>query len=208
MIRAIKKYISIAVTIVIIILTVFTYVLYQRNIDLKDKISVSKANEKAFLIENSGLKDQNRVFQFTVDQLNFFSDSLVEEMNNVRKELKVKDKELKQMQYLLSVSNKADTIVFRDTLFKESLIRVDTLLSDDWYKLKLSLIYPNTIIANPEFISKKYIVVNSKRETIEPPKKFFLARWFQKRHITLIVNVVEKSPYIINEQQRFIEVLR
>ena len=175
---------------------------------MQDKLSVSVSNEKAYADENSILKDKNRVFQFTVDQLEYYNDSLLTKMNDVRKELQIKDRDLKQMQYLLSEAQKKDTVIFRDTLFRDPLIKVDTLLGDRWYQMKLGLRYPSTIITEPKFISEKYIIMDYRKETIEPPKKCFLVRWFQKKHKVVEVEVVEKNPYIVNKQQRFIEIVK
>ena len=207
MIQSIRKYINIGVVVIVGLLAISTYSLYRSNISLKEELSVSKANEKAFIIENSGLKDQNRAFQFTAGQLEYFNDSLITKMNEVRKELRVKDRDLKQIQYLLSEAQKKDTIIFRDTIFRDSLVRVDTLLGDRWYQLKLELRYPSTIITEPKFVSEKYIIVDYRKETVDPPKKCFIARWFQKKHKVVEVNVVEKNPYIENKQQRFIEIV-
>ena len=208
MIQSIRKYINIGVVVIVGLLAISTYSLYRSNTSLKEELSISKANEKAFIVENNGLKDQNRAFQFTVEQLEYFNDSLITKMNEVRKELKIKDKDLKQMQYLLSEAQKKDTIVFRDTIFRDPLVRVDTLLGDKWYQLKLGLRYPSTIITEPKFVSEKYIIVNYRKETIDPPKKCFIARWFQKKHKVVEVEVVEKNPYIENKQQRFIEIVK
>ena len=187
------------------LLAVSTYTLYNRNQDLKEEISVSMSNQKAFITENSSLKEENRAFKFTVEQLNYYNDSILEKMNEVRKELKIRDDDLKQMQYLLSKATKKDTIIFRDTLFKEPTLDIDTLIGDKWYNIRLGLKYPNLITTNPTFISEKYIIVNKKKETINPPKKFFLFRWFQRKHRVMEVNVVEKNPYIKESNNRFIE---
>lgn len=208
MIQLIRKYINIGVVVIVGLLAISTYSLYRSNTSLKEELSISKANEKAFIVENNGLKDQNRAFQFTVEQLEYFNDSLITKMNEVRKELRIKDKDLKQMQYLLSEAQKKDTIVFRDTIFRDPLVRVDTLLGDKWYQLKLGLRYPSTIITEPKFISEKYVIVDYRKETIDPPKKCFIARWFQKKHKVVEVEVVEKNPYIENKQQRFIEIVK
>lgn len=208
MIEILSKYIKILVLIIVGILSISTYILYQNNKSLESQLDISKSNEKAFAIENSGLKDQNRAFQFTVEQLEYFNDSLITKMNEVRKELKIKDDNLKQMQYLLSEAQKKDTVVFRDTIFRDPLVRVDTLLGDKWYQMKLGLRYPSTIITEPKFISEKYVIVDYRKETIDPPKKCFIARWFQKKHKIVEVNVVEKNPYIENKQQRFIEIVK
>lgn len=204
----VKKYIGIGIVILAGLLAISTYTLYNRNQDLKEEISISMSNQKAFIAENSSLKEENRVFKFTVEQLNYYNDSILQKMNDVRKELQIKDRDLKQMQYLLSEAQKKDTIIFRDTLFRDPLIKVDTLLGDRWYQMKLGLRYPSTIITEPKFISEKYIIVDYRKETIEPPKKCFLARWFQKKHKVVEVEVVEKNPYIVNKQQRFIEIVK
>lgn len=204
----IKKYVTIGVVVIIGLLIAGICILYNNNQNLKEELSTSILNEKAFMMENTTLKDKNRVFQLTVGQLEYSNDSLFTKMNEVREQLKVKDKDLKQMQYLLSEAQKKDTVVFRDTIFKDPLVRIDTLLGDKWYQLKLGLRYPSTIITEPKFTSEKYIMVDYRKETINPPKKCFLARWFQKKHKVVEVEVVEKNPYIENKQQRFIEIVK
>lgn len=203
----VKKYIRIGVIVLTSLLAVSTYIFYNRNQNLKEEISVSMSNQKAFIAENSSLKEENRVFKFTVEQLNYYNDSILQKMNEVRKELKIKNKDLKQMQYLLSEATKKDTIVFRDTLFREPTLDIDTIIGDKWYSIRLGLKYPNLITTNPTFISEKYIIVNKKKETINPPKKFFLFRWFQRKHWVMEVNIKEKNPYIKEVNNKFVEII-
>ena len=204
----VKKYIRIGIVILVSLLAISTYTLYTNNQKLKEEISISMSNQKAFIAENSSLKEENRVFKFTIEQLNHYNDSILQKMNEVRKELKIKDKDLKQMQYLLSEAQKKDTIVFRDTLFRKPTLKIDTLLGDRWYQMKLGLRYPSTIITEPKFVSEKYVIVDYKKETINPPKKCWLLRLFQKKHKVIEVEVVEKNPYIENKQQRFTEFVK
>ena len=204
----VKKYIKIGIGILISFLVVSTYTLYNRNQGFKEEISVLMSNQKAFIAENSSLKDENRVFKFTVDQLNYYNDSILQEMNNIRKSIGIKDKDLNQIQYISTEITKTDTIILKDTIFKETNFKVDTIIGDNWYQLKLRLKYPNTIVTSPKFISDKYIIVSSKKETIDPPKKCWLLRLFQKKHTVLKVDVVENNPYIENKQQRFIEIIK
>lgn len=203
----VTKYIRIIVSSLLVLLAIGSCVLYNKNQDLKEELSISISNEKAFIAENSSLKNENRVFKFTVEQLNYYNGSILQKMNDVRKELKIKDDNLKQMQYLLSEATKKDTIVFRDTLFREPTLDIDTLVGDKWYQMKLGLKYPSTITTDPKFVSEKYIMMDYKKETINPPKKCWLLRLFQKKHKVVEVNVVEKNPYIENKQQRFIEIV-
>ena len=203
----IKKYIRIGVIVLTSLLAVSTYIFYNRNQDLKEEISVSMTNQKAFIAENSSLKEENRVFKFTVEQLNYYNDSILQKMNEVRKELKIKDKDLKQMQYLSSVSTKKDTILFTDTIFKDKGLALDTIIGDKWYNIRLGLKYPNLIYTKPTFTSEKYIIVNKKKETINPPKKFFLFRWFQRKHWVMEVHIKEKNPYIKEINNKFVEII-
>ena len=203
----VKKYIRIGVIVLTSLLAVSTYTLYNRNQNLKEELAVSISNQKAFIAENSSLKEENRVFKFTVEQLNYYNDSILQKMNEVKKELKIKDKDLKQMQYLLSEATKKDTIVFGDNLFREPTLDIDTLVGDKWYNIELELKYPNLITIHPTFISEKYIIVNKKKETINPPKKFFLFRWFQRKHWVMEVNIKEKNPYIKEVNNKFVEII-
>lgn len=188
------KYIRIIIAALIVSLSIGSYILYTKNQSLKEELSISVSNEKAFIADNSSLKDENRVFKFTVEQLNYYNDSILQKMNDVRKELKIKDNKLKSLSYMNSVIEKRDTIIFNDTIFIEN-IKIDTVIEDRWYSMKLDLEYPNRIITEPSFISEKYIVVSRKKETINPPKKFFLFRWFQKKHWIMEVHIKEKNGY-------------
>lgn len=203
----VKKYIRIGVIALIGFLITSTYILYNRNQSSKGEISVLMSNQKAFITENSSLKKENRAFKFTVEQLNYYNDSILQKMNEVRKELKIKDKNIKQLQYLLSVSTKKDTVLFTDTIFKDKSLALDTIIGDKWYNIRLGLKYPNLIYTEPTFTSEKYIIVNKKRETVNPPKKFFLFRWFQKKHWIMEVHIKEKNPYIKEVDNKFVEII-
>lgn len=102
----VSKYVKVIIVIISLLLVSSIYILYNNNQILKDKLSTVLSNEKAFIAENSSLKNESRAFKFTIEQLNYYNDSILEKMNNVKKELRIKDNDLKQMQYLLSVSTK------------------------------------------------------------------------------------------------------
>ena len=85
---------------------------------------------------------------------------------------------------------------------------VHTLLSDEWYSLSLGLEYPSLVRVTLKFISKKHIIVSTRKETVNPPKKFFLFRWFQKRHKVLNIDVLEKNPYVEGESSKYIEIIK
>lgn len=178
--------------------------------DVNDKWKVSEGNVKAYASMFDNSKKQNAALLLTVDQLEYFKDSVLQELDATRKELKVKDKDLKALQQVKSSFTRTDTITITqvDTLFKEPFLAIDTVLGDEWYKLNLGLMYPSTIAVKPYFKSEKHIVVSSKKETVNPPKKFFLLRWFQKKHVVLHIDVVEKNPYVSDETSRYVEIIR
>lgn len=191
---------------IVSLLGIGIYIWNERQ-DLKKEVCTLRNNQKAFIAENSSLKDESRAFKFTIEQLNYYNDSILQKMNNVRKELKIKDKNIKQLQYLLSVSTKKDTVLFTDTVFRDKSLALDTIIGDKWYNIRLGLKYPNLIYTEPTFTSEKYIIVNKKKETVNPPKKFFLFRWFQRKHWVMEVNIKEKNPYIKEVNNKFVEII-
>lgn len=203
------KYIYLGISILMVVLLVSIYALFstKRSADKKWKEAVENAKAYSELFSNS--ENKNRAFKLTIDQLRNSNDSIFKELNKARKELKVKDSKLKSLQYVSSNFSKVDTITLKgDTIFKDSHVNIDTLLFDDWYSVKVGLKYPSTVSIEPKFISIKYIVISAKKETVNPPKRFFLFRWFQKKQIRLNVDVVEKNPYVQNQDNRFVEIVR
>ena len=191
---------------IVSLLGIGMYIWNERQ-DLKKEVCTLRNNQKAFIAENSSLKNESRAFKFTIEQLNYYNDSILQKMNDVRKELKIKDKNIKQLQYLLSVSTKKDTVLFTDTIFRDKSLALDTIIGDKWYNIRLGLKYPNLIYTEPTFTSEKYIIVNKKKETVNPPKKFFLFRWFQRKHWVMEVHIKEKNPYIKEIDNKFVEII-
>ena len=173
---------------------------------LESKLEISTTNESILLNQFDSLNSYNKQLQLNIEQLKYSNNITLDKLNKVRKELNIKDKELQKLQYQLSISNKTDTVVYRDTIFKEG-IKLDTLIKDDWYSLNLDLEYPSTIIVNPKFKSEKYVVTSLKKEIKGTPKKCWLGRIFQKKHNVVRVEVVEKSPYIETKEQVFINII-
>lgn len=206
-----ENYIHIVTALLLITFTIITItigiLLNQRGkIEKKWKNAIENTKAYSELFCNS--ENKNRVFKLTIEQLKKSNDSIFQELNEARKELKVKDSKLKSLQYISSSFSKGDTITLRDTIFKDSHVNIDTLLSDGWYSVKVGLKYPSIVTVKPTFKSIKYIVVSAKKETVNPPKRFFLFRWFQKKQIRLNVDVVEKNPYVQNQDNRFVEIVR
>lgn len=200
-----KKYI---ITLSVFVGLIFTIIFFiNKSNRLENELKTSYSNIKAFVAENDSVKSQNRVFSLTIEELEYYNDSIFVEMQKVIKELKIKEKEIARLEYLTSTITKTDSIVIKDTIFVENLA-IDTTLKDQWYSLNLVLKYPSTIVVSPEFKSDLYIITYDKRETVKPPSKCFLVRWLQKRHTIRVVEIYEKSPYIKHNKQRFVEIIK
>ena len=201
-----NKYLLMAIIVLGIALTIVWYQAEQ----YQNKWKVAEANVKAYSNELSNCNNKNTALQLTVDQLEYFNDSVLKALDETRKELKIKDKNLKALQAVKSGFTRTDTITITqvDTLFREPSLAIDTLIGDEWYNLQLGLKYPSMIAVKPYFKSEKHIIVSSKKETVNPPKKFFLFRWFQRKHVIIHVDVVEKNPYVDKESSKYIEILK
>lgn len=129
-------------------------------------------------------------------------------MDSIRKVQGIKDKDVKVLQYISSKAEKTDTLILKDTVFVKNMAQVDTVIGDAWYSMRFRLKYPYYIAVTPKFLSQKYITVYMKKETVNPPKKCWLLRLFQKKHKVIMVNVHEQNPYITDSVSRFVEIVK
>ena len=207
MTQKIKLIIGIVITAIIIALSTTIVIMNNRINVLNYEISNAITNIKAYELENSALRDNTIEFKYTIEQLNYSKDSLNQRINKLRKDLKIKDKDIQKLQYMLSENQKKDSIVFvHDTLFREN-IKVDTTLNDNWSKLHLQLEYPNTVLAEYSFKNESLVTTYLKKETINPPHKCAFIRWFQKKHKVIHVEINEQNPYCETREQRFINII-
>lgn len=193
---------------VLILTGISMYWLYNRYQKLTAEYSISIENIKAYDAELSGLRDDTKVYKLTIEQLNYFNDSIIKKMKVVQKELGIKDKRLQQLQYEASHAQRADTIILKDTIFRDSQLKLDTIVGDKWFRTNLHLEFPSTIALKPEIELERYTFISGKRETVNPPKKFFLFRWFQKKMTVVTVTVKEKNPYVKNKESRYVEIIK
>ena len=207
MTQKIKLIIGIVITAIIIALSTTIVIMNNRINVLNYEISNAITNIKAYELENSALRDDTIEFKYTIEQLNYSKDSLNQRINKLRKDLKIKNKDIQKLQYMLSENQKKDSIVFvHDTLFREN-IKVDTTLNDNWSKLHLQLEYPNTVLAEYSFKNESLVTTYIKRETVNPPHKCAFIRWFQKKHKVIHVEINEQNPYCEIKEQRFINII-
>lgn len=201
------KLIKWAIYLLIMLGVIMTITIMHKQIQsLTDQLSVSVSNEKAYAAENSDLNEKNRVFQFTIDQLQYSNDSLNRKIMSVVRETDIKDRNIKSLQYQLEHFSKTDTIILRDTIFRDPTFKLDTCIMDEWNTSCISLAYPGQVGISNSYVNEKYIIVNSRREPIRPHKCKFV-NFFRKKHTILEIDVIDKNPYVETERQRFIEII-
>jgi maltose-binding protein MalE len=83
------------VAVVLIVLSTTVTIQSKKLSSLNNELSNAHSNEKALLLQANEDKNEIRSLQFTVEQLNYFNDSVILELNKARRELNIKDKDLK-----------------------------------------------------------------------------------------------------------------
>lgn len=202
-----KKYLYIAIAIALL---ASISSLFKTCSDLKkykELYNRELLNVEAYDNLNAQVDRQIREFTFTINELRASRDSINQKLLHTLDSLKIKDKNVQYLSYNTSIIQKTDTLLLRDTIFKEP-VNIDTIIGDKWYNLKLGLKYPSTIIANPTFNSEKHVIISTKKEYNKKPSKIFFIRWFQKKHNVVTVDVIEHNPYIDNKENRFIKVIK
>ena len=204
--KKIKIIIGSIVAAIIVGLGTTTAVMSNRINKLNCEIAEATTNIKAYELENSALKDNTIEFQYTIEQLNYSKDSLNQKINKLRKELKIKDKDIQKLQYIVSESSKKDSVFIHDTIFRDK-VKFDTTMGDNWSKLHLQLEFPNIVVANYSFRNESLVTTYLKKETIDPPHKCALIRLFQKKHKVIHVEIHEQNPYCETKEQKFINIV-
>ena len=196
---------------IIMVLGLILSFLYMRFNTLQEQYSLVMNNFKAYeQLVNAKLdstKARNYELKMTKEMLEYSNDSIIQDLNELRKQLKIKDKKLQQMQQINIVTTKYDSIYFTDTIFKDA-ISIDTTLADEWRTLKLHLGFPNNVSVESSFNNKVNVIMSTEKQTINPPSKIFFIRWFQKKQQLVKVDVIDSNPYAAVKEQRFVEIVK
>ena len=130
------------------------------------------------------------------------------ELNNTRKSLRIKDKEIESLHKINSEIHRVDSLIVRDTIFSEPDICIDTTLYDYWGFTNIFLKYPSFINVESVMDSDLSIYTFYRKEPIKKPKKTKIGRFFQKKRKVLEVEVVENNPNIVIKQNKFIKIIK
>ena len=181
------------------------------------RIAQNKSNEanlKAYIALNDTLSSTNRMFEFKASQLNYINDSLVSQMNTIRKNIGVKDKNLKGLGYIKSTVRIHDTVLVNRIRDGDKTLSIDTVINKKWYQIEIDYKgsrcneCKDTLIVSPKISSEKYVVISTSKEYVDAPKKWWLQRIFQKKEEVVDVKVVETNPYIYSNENRFVKVIK
>ena len=192
-----------------LILSFLFIIFFQYNTinKLNKKYDKAIINTKALMHENINEKNKSKIYEFTIDQLKYFNDSINLKIDSVIKDNKIKSEKIEQLQYQKTIISTKDTILTKDTIFVKSL-RIDTTLIKKGYILDLKLEYPNKIMVHPTFENEQYVIFTINKETIDSPKKLFFLRWFQKKHTIINVDVYNTNEYVDVKEKRFIKTIK
>ena len=190
--------------IVTLIISFVLGILVFRNIKLNDCLKVYDNNFKALSLEIDSLNHSIIAYKFNIEQLEILNDSIIESLNTTRKELKIKDKQLLQMQSIKTETFIKDSIFIKDTIFRESFVVLDTSITNQWYNIKVELEYPSTIKVDAKYKSDLSVFAYSDKEILGTPKKCFLGRLFQKKYNVIRVEVVDANPFSEIKENKFI----
>lgn len=122
MLSAIKSYLSKLAVIIIIGLTAFCFYQNKRIKVLDIELGQVTNNYEYYQSLTGKLKEQNRTLQLSIADLNNTKDSLLQTAKEVQKELKIKDKNLQQVQVInTQMKDTVTQIITKDVNFKEEL---------------------------------------------------------------------------------------
>ena len=195
---------------VLIIIALLVGVIIFQSVRLNNRTKeyeVAIQNNKAYESQMDILNEENKVFQFAIEQLEYISGTSIRKLDSMRKELKIKDRQIKQMSNVKERIYITNTFNVTDTFFKEPDFVFDTCLGDKWYTNCLHLEYPNQISSELDINTDLNCFIHTKRETINPPCKTWIGRLFQRKHTVINVNVVENNPHSNVKEVKFVKIL-
>lgn len=148
--------------------------------------------------------NERTVFRMRISDLEVTGDSLICVLDSMRREIGIRDKRLREMHHRVTYVERTDTIYLSDSIF---ISRLDTTITDGWVSTQLKIEVPNKITHSVSVRNQTDLFVTTKRETVNPPRKFFLFRLFQKKHLVVTVVAKEGNPWCRTAESRHVEIV-
>ena len=200
---------KIIITLLAILLGLCGFCIFKsvQSSNLRKQYDIAMQNNKAYESQLDVIQEENRVFQFTIEQLEVLNDQSIKELDSMRKQLGIKDKKIQQMSKVKEKIYIVDSVVIYDTIFDKPDFVLDTCLGDEWYQNCLHMAYPNEISSQIDINTDLSCFIHTSRETIKPPCKTWIGRLFQRKHTVINVTVKENNPYSNIQETKFIKVI-
>jgi hypothetical protein len=209
MFEAIKLFMSKYIIIGAIVLAVgggsFGYINYERYLDAKAAYSVEVNNSKAEAANTKIWEDRygqehSRTIQFkeSLDDFKSAKDSITLALVQLAKINKINIKSLQQVSHS---SFRVDTTILRHV----KAIQGDTTIDFSTKDLVNTFTYKGGIASSHVgIIDTESTFWSAHKETIAPPDKFFVWRWFQKKQTVVQVDVIHSNTLVKPTSAKFI----
>lgn len=148
--------------------------------------------------------NERTVFRMRISDLEVTGDSLICVLDSMRRQIGIRDKRLREMHHRVTYVERTDTIYLSDSIFISGL---DTTITDGWVSTHLKIDVPNKITHSVSVRNQTDLFVTTKRETVNPPRKFFLFRLFQRKHTVVTVVAKEGNPWCQTAESRHVEIV-
>ena len=197
----VKKYNKlIAVFIVMIFTAIFVW---QRNqLQMKDRELARVTNNYEYYLNLANKEsNKNRILQFTLNEFQQNNDSLINEIKIAQKKLKIKDKDLNQVQVITTEIKTDTTVVVKEVNF-DKVIRPNNLTSIQIIK-KDSILHVKLDIKNSQTL-----FIAHKKEYRNKYKNWFkrLLKFDFKRDIVYSYQISNSNDLINVTESRIIDI--
>ena len=182
------------------ILLSFGIFTYKQNKKLSESLERAQNNIEAYQGSLQGSQQANNVLRLSVDELQTQNDKLTQQLDSVRKELKIKPKHLHTAATQTQVINVIQSKERNDSIYKDT-IQFNNLTSVSYYISK------DSITIGLDVKNKQYLYVFKDRHYKN--KKSFLKRLFTldfKKVNTYKYEIINENDLIQTDSVRVVEI--
>lgn len=171
------------------LLLLFSIITYKQNKKLSESLEMSQNNVEAYQELYNDSQQASNVLKLTVEQLQNSKDSVIQKLNSVRKELKIKPKQIKTAATQTQVIN-----VIKSKGVKGDILVKDTIYTDSIQYNPLTTVH---YTIGKDTVSIGLNVENTQYLYIYTTKEYKNKKNFIKRLFTLDFKKVKKYKYKI-----------
>lgn len=173
----------------VVLLLLFSITTYKQNKKLSESLEMSQNNVEAYWELYNDSQQASNVLKLTVEQLQNSKDSVIQKLDSVRKELKIKPKQIKTAATQTQVIN-----VIKSKGVKGDILVKDTIYTDSIQYNPLTTVH---YTIGKDTVSIGLNVENTQYLYIYTTKEYKNKKNFIKRLFTLDFKKVKKYKYKI-----------